>query len=244
MYGARASRLVVAPAAFHHAAFVIHVPRSHPVGETVVGPVLAPPLRCHSEIPGDAQELFAAEPIGGMGVEDPAGVVLKENAVAGENLQPGIHVLSSVVACRIHTLHACPPWPRLRRPPHRAASYAFFNASMSILFIFSIAAMTRFDFSGALSCSISTRTVGTICHDTPNLSLSHPHCTSWPPAESFSQKWSTSSCVSQFTTNDIASVNLKSGPPFNATNSCPSSSNATVMTDSFGLPEAFAASSS
>src|SRR3989441_368562 len=123
-------------------------------------------------------------------------------------------------------------------------SYAFFNGSMSIFFIFSIAAMTRFDFSGSLSCSISTKTVGTTCHETPNLSLSQPHWTSSPPAESFSQKWSTSSWVWQFTTSDIASVNLKSGPPFNAVKSCPSRSNATVMTDPFGLPAAFAASSS
>src|SRR5206468_12816849 len=83
------------------------------------------------------------------------------------------------------------------------------------------------------SCSISPKTVGTTCHDTPNLSLSHPHWTSWPPPESFSQKWSTSACVSQFTTKEIASVNLKIGPPFNATNSCPLSSNATVITDPF-----------
>src|SRR6267142_2264219 len=111
---------------------------------------------------------------------------------------------------------------------------------MLIFLILSIAAMTRFDFSGSLSCSISLKTVGTTCHDTLNRSLSHPHCTSWPPADRFFQKWSTSSCVSQFTTSDIASVNLKCGPPFNAVNCCPSSSNATVMTDPFGRPEALA----
>src|SRR6267143_1889517 len=54
---------------------------------------------------------------------------------------------------------------------------------MLIFVILSIAAMTRFDFSGSLSCSISIKTVGTTCHDTPNPSLSHPHCTSWPPAD-------------------------------------------------------------
>src|SRR5260370_1235978 len=123
-------------------------------------------------------------------------------------------------------------------------AYAFLSAAMSIFIIFSIAAMTRLDFSRSLSCSISTRTVGTTCHDTPNLSLSQPHCTWWPPAESFSQKWSTSFCVSQFTTKEIASVNLKIGPPFNAVHSCPSSSNATVITDPFGLPAAFDPSSS
>ena len=51
-------------------------------------------------------------------------------------------------------------------------------------FIFSIAAMTRLDFSGFLSCNIMPKTVGTICHETPNLSSSQPHCTSWPPAAS------------------------------------------------------------
>jgi len=30
--------------------------------------------------------------------------------------------------------------------------------------------------------------VGTTCYDTPNRSLSQPHCTSSPPAESFDQK--------------------------------------------------------
>jgi hypothetical protein len=34
---------------------------------------------------------------------------------------------------------------------------------------------------------------------------SQPHWTSWPPAESSFQKWSISSCVSQFATNEIAS---------------------------------------
>jgi len=104
--------------------------------------------------------------------------------------------------------------------------------------------MTRFAFSGSLSCSISMSTVGTTCHDTPNLSVSQPHWISRPPAESFSQKWSTSSCVSQFTTKEIAPLNWKCGPPFNAVNGCPSSSKGTVMTDPLGRPAAFAPSSS
>ncbi len=48
---------------------------------------------------------------------------------------------------------------------------------MSILLICIIAAMTRFDFSGSLSCNISINAEGTTCHDNPNLSLSQPH---WP----------------------------------------------------------------
>ena len=35
------------------------------------------------------------------------------------------------------------------------------------------------------------------------------YCTSLPPAESLRQYRSTSTCVSQFTTNDTASLNLK-----------------------------------
>src|SRR5438552_11595282 len=54
---------------------------------------------------------------------------------------------------------------------------------MLIFFILSSAAMTRFDFSGSLSCSISRKTVGTTCHDTPNRSLSQPHCAYWPRRE-------------------------------------------------------------
>src|SRR6266852_2257095 len=89
--------------------------------------------------------------------------------------------------------------------------------------------MTRFDFSGSLSCNISPKAEGTTCHDTPYMSFSQPHLDFSPPSESFSQNSSTSSCVSQFTTNDMASVNLNCGPPFNAMNSCPSSWNVAVM---------------
>src|SRR5438105_9366385 len=67
------------------------------------------------------------------------------------------------------------------------------------------------------------------------LSLSQPHCTSLPPAESFVQNLSTSACVLQFTTNEMASVNLKCGPPLSATNSSPSSRNSTVMTEPSGI---------
>src|SRR5882724_5609182 len=75
------------------AALAIHVPRPHPVRESVVGPVLAPPFWRRIEIPVDAEELFAAAPIRGVGVEDLAGVVLDEDPVAGQVLEPRIHVL-------------------------------------------------------------------------------------------------------------------------------------------------------
>src|SRR6266545_4125553 len=90
--------------------------------------------------------------------------------------------------------------------------------------------MTRCDFSRSGSESSLGRAVGTTCHERPNLSLSHPQTPSSPPSESVLQYLSTSSCVSQLTANEIASLNVNSGPPFSATNVCPSSSNSTVMT--------------
>src|SRR5438552_11411498 len=115
---------------------------------------------------------------------------------------------------------------------------------MSSFTILSTACITRCDFAASLSLNNSPKTVGTICQESPYLSLSQPHCTSLPPAESFFQNLSTSPCVLQFTTNEMASVNLKSGPPLSATNSCPCSSNSTVITDPLSLPEALAAFSS
>src|ERR1700730_3803555 len=104
--------------------------------------------------------------------------------------------------------------------------------------------MTRSDLLGSLSCNMLIKALGTTCHDTPNLSLNQPHCDSCPPsALSFAQKESTSSGVSQFTTNEIDSLNLKTGPPLSAVNFWPSSSNSTVMTDPAGRPAAFSADS-
>src|SRR6266513_1752483 len=99
--------------------------------------------------------------------------------------------------------------------------------------------MMRCDFAASLSLNSSPKTVGTICQESPYLSLSQPHCTSFPPAESFFQNLSTSACVLQFTTNEMASVNLKCGPPLSATNSCPSSCNSIVITDPADRPAAF-----
>jgi hypothetical protein len=68
-------------------------------------------------------------------------------------------------------------------------SYAFLSAAMSSFFICIMAAMARWDFSDLGSPTRSRMPLGTICHDTPNLSFSQPHC--WalgsPPAPSFSQ---------------------------------------------------------
>src|SRR6266508_3095196 len=113
-------------------------------------------------------------------------------------------------------------------------SDASFKDFMSSLSICSIACMTLFDFSGSLSPYNSAKTVGTTCHDRPYLSFSQPHLDFSPPSESFSQNSSTSSCVLQFTTNDMASVNLNRGPAFSAVNSWPSSWNVAVITDPCG----------
>src|SRR5229473_48650 len=94
--------------------------------------------------------------------------------------------------------------------------------------------MTLFDFSGSGSLISLAKAVGMICHETPNLSCSHPHLSFLPPSESFSHNSSTSSWVSQLTKNDTAGENVNCGPPFNAMNGCPSSWNSTDMTDPFG----------
>src|SRR5713226_1277240 len=122
-------------------------------------------------------------------------------------------------------------------------SYACFRRLMSSFSICSTAFMTLFAFSASLSCNSFPKTVGTICHDRTYLSLSQPHLPPLPPCESFSHSSSTSCCVSLFTKKDMASENLKCGPPFSAMNSCPSSWNVTVITVPFALPETLAASS-
>src|SRR6266508_2643541 len=113
-------------------------------------------------------------------------------------------------------------------------SYACCKVFMSNLSICSIACMTLFDFSGSLAPYNSPKTLGTTCHHRPYLSFSQPHLDFSPPSESLSQNSSTSSCVSQFTTNEMASVNLNRGPAFKATNSWPSSCNVSVITEPFG----------
>ena len=51
-----------------------------------------------------------------------------------------------------------------------------------------------------------------------------------PPSASVVQSESTSSCDSQSTWNETASLNENWGPPFRATTGLPPSSNSTVMT--------------
>src|SRR5438093_9440489 len=61
------------------------------------------------------------------------------------------------------------------------------------------------------SLIISPRTEGTICHDTPNLSLSQPQGCCSPPSESCSHNRSISSCVSQLTKREVPCANVKYG---------------------------------
>src|SRR5262245_28936655 len=87
MNGAATARLMVSPVAFDQAARAVRILRTHPVGQGLVGPVLPPSLRRRIEIPVDAEELLAAPPVGRVGVEDLAGVVPDEHAVAGQILE-------------------------------------------------------------------------------------------------------------------------------------------------------------
>ena len=53
------------------------------------------------------------------------------------------------------------------------------------------------------------RSAGMICHDRPNLSLSHPHRFGTPPsAMNLSHRRSMSLCVSQLTNNEMAGVKV------------------------------------
>src|SRR5438552_4012335 len=101
----------------------------------------------------------------------------------------------------------------------QACSYACCRPLTSILSILSMACTTVCDFCGSGSFISLPKTLGMICHDKPNLSLSQPQRLFSPPAESFSHSSSTSSCVSQLTKNEIASVNLNFGPAFRPINS-------------------------
>src|SRR5262245_54250338 len=116
------------------------------------------------------------------------------------------------------------------------AACARFRAAMSILRICSIDRMTCCAVSEFASPSISGSALGKTCNERPYLSLSRSQRPSSPSFAIVLQKYSISSCVSQGTWNDTASLNLKCGPPFSARNFCPSISNSTVMTVPAFLP--------
>ena len=96
--------------------------------------------------------------------------------------------------------------------------------AISIFFIFSIAAMTRCDFSRVGVAEQLAERVSARSATTRRTGRSASRTTrSSPPSPSASQNRSTSSCDSQFTWKEIASVKGNSGPPFNAMNCWPSS---------------------
>src|SRR6516164_5963023 len=141
------------------------------------------------------------------------------------------------IRCRHGLLSFCPSRLKesfgksLRSRMRRVqAACARLSAAMSILRICNIERMTRCAVSEFPSISISGSALGKTCHERPNLSLSQPQRPSSPSFASSLQKWSISCCVSQWTWNDTASLNLKCGPPLSARNFCPSSSNSTVIT--------------
>ena len=149
-----------------------------------------------------------------------------EDALAAEQLSLGA---DEVAGSRSRTSRTRSPGTD-RAELRYAAAAARSSSSISIFLIFSIAAITRCDFSRSGSAISSDSRVGTICHDTPNRSLSQPQGPSSPPSLSLLQYESTSSWSLQLTSSEIASLKVKPGPPFSAVNRCPSSSKTTVMT--------------
>ena len=83
---------------------------------------------------------------------------------------------------------------------------------------------------GGATWSLLTTLAGQPGSDMWDDPANQPQGPSSPPSESVLQKVSTSACVSQNTWNEIASLNVNSGPPFKATNGWPSTSKLTVIT--------------
>ncbi len=77
-----------------------------------------------------------------------------------------------------------------------------------------IARMTRWMPAASPLCMMRGTTLGTICHETPNLSVSQPHWPGFPPSPSRSQYRSTSAWSAQSTMSEIAGVKANCGPPF------------------------------
>src|SRR5690606_14976904 len=74
--------------------------------------------------------------------------------------------------------------------PHaHAPAWALLSAARSSFFICNSAVMTRPAAAGLLLSISSAMLPGTICQDSPYLSLSQPHCWAFssPPAPSFAQ---------------------------------------------------------
>lgn len=76
---------------------------------------------------------------------------------------------------------------RLRQTSGGYPLYAFSNSAISNFFIFKNACVTRAICSGVPCPIILFIAVGTICHDSPNLSFNQPHCSAFGSAESLPQ---------------------------------------------------------
>ena len=74
--------LVIAPVRFHTSAFAVRIPRPNPIREAVMRAIFIAPLRHRIENPVNPEELLSAAAESRIGMEDLAGLVLKEDAVA------------------------------------------------------------------------------------------------------------------------------------------------------------------
>ncbi len=97
-----------------------------------------------------------------------------------------------------------------------------------------MALITRAARLASASASIRGSARATTCQDAPERSLSQPQTCVSQPANRHRQYSSTSNRVLKLTTMETSGVNSLCGPPFDATNSWPSSSNAAVITPPFG----------
>src|SRR5689334_20477302 len=86
MCGAAAGRCVIAAVGLDRTAFAVHGARPCPVSQRVIRAGLIAALRRRIEDAVDTQYVLAAAGIRGIGVEDFAGLVLVEDAAAGQIL--------------------------------------------------------------------------------------------------------------------------------------------------------------
>ena len=95
--------------------------------------------------------------------------------------------------------------------------------------------MTRSDFSGSGSISMSGRTAGTTCHERPQLSFNQPQGPSSPPSPSLAQKWSILLRRAMHLERD-GLVELEVRAAVQSDEGLTFEPNSTVITDPAGLP--------
>ena len=84
-----ALRPVISAVRLDEPALAVHVVRSYPVAQAMIGPILVTALGHHIQNTISSEKLFTAAPEGRVGQIDLAGAILEEHAVAGEVLQSG-----------------------------------------------------------------------------------------------------------------------------------------------------------